>query len=270
MRSGISEFSYGYAVTEALIYDNRTSLTAAPFFPSLIDEGKKGYDLRLDRPGQPLFLQFKLSDYMRGRSNTTEIQKSLFTGAFYRMHLRPKKSSGGRHGSDQHQLLMDWESKGNEVYYVAPVFHELDDFNKAYLNHQILQRSIYIPPSDIGSLPDDKEHHVAFQVPGKAFRLSEPQEIPSPLSFEIFSDRLLTRLSFSNDLTLISSVQRLVPPLVEMYSSYRRNLLMNIPSIEQLQERFPNSLLQVAFLSKILFDCNFYIVQDSDRIIDIE
>jgi hypothetical protein len=265
MRSGISEFSYGYAVTEALIYDNKTHLKAAPLFPSLIDEGKKGYDLHLDRPGQPLFLQFKLSDYMSGRSNTNEIQRKLFKGAFYRMHIRPKKSAGGRHGSDQHQLLIDWESQGNEVYYVAPVFHELDEFNQAYLNRQILQKSIYIPPSNIGSLPDEKEHHIAFQVPGKAFRLSEPEEIASPLSFEIFSDQLLTRLSGSNDLTVISSVQRLVPQLVEMYTSYRRNLFMNIPSIEQLEERFPNPLLQVAFFSKILFDCNFYIVQESDR-----
>jgi hypothetical protein len=84
MRSGFSEFSYGYAVTEALIYDIGTSIKAAPVFPSLIEEGKQGggYDLRLDRPGQPLFLQFKLSDYMQGRSNTTEIKRRLFKAHF--------------------------------------------------------------------------------------------------------------------------------------------------------------------------------------------
>lgn len=64
MKPDISEFSYGSAVTEALIFDHGTSITAAPIFPSLIAEGKQGggYDLPLDRPGQPLFLQFKLSD----------------------------------------------------------------------------------------------------------------------------------------------------------------------------------------------------------------
>ena len=66
MKPQISEFSYGYALTDELIHWHGTNLTAAPIFPSLYQEGQVGggYDLMLQRPGLPLFLQFKLADCM--------------------------------------------------------------------------------------------------------------------------------------------------------------------------------------------------------------
>ncbi len=66
MKPEMSEFSYGYALTDELIHWHGTSLTAAPIFPSLYQEGKSGggYDVMLQRSGIPLFLQFKLADQM--------------------------------------------------------------------------------------------------------------------------------------------------------------------------------------------------------------
>lgn len=63
MDPDFSEFSYGYCVTDDLINGRGMAVKAAPVFPSLIQEGKKdgGYDVRLERPGLPLFLQFKLA-----------------------------------------------------------------------------------------------------------------------------------------------------------------------------------------------------------------
>jgi len=45
-------------------------LSAAPIFPSLIEEGKAGggYDVKLDWPFAPLYLQFKRSECMTRRS----------------------------------------------------------------------------------------------------------------------------------------------------------------------------------------------------------
>lgn len=42
MKPDISEFSYGYAVTEALIWDEGLPIVGAPIFPSLIEEGRSG------------------------------------------------------------------------------------------------------------------------------------------------------------------------------------------------------------------------------------
>lgn len=74
-----SEFSYGYCLTEDLIVGQGMPITAAPVFPSLIEEGQPGigYDVRFDLPGVPLFLQFKLVDQMvRGTAN--EAKKGHF------------------------------------------------------------------------------------------------------------------------------------------------------------------------------------------------
>jgi hypothetical protein len=112
MNPQISEFSYGYAVTDELIHVHGTPITAAPVFPSLIQEGQPGggYDLRLDRVGVPLFLQFKLAHCMV-RDTATEAAQGCLQVPFYRMYLY-----ASRH-SDQHQMLLDLETAGNEVYY---------------------------------------------------------------------------------------------------------------------------------------------------------
>jgi len=44
-----SEFSYGYAVTEDLIIGSGSSVTIAPIFPSLIEEGQVGFDVLIER-----------------------------------------------------------------------------------------------------------------------------------------------------------------------------------------------------------------------------
>lgn len=99
-----SEFSYGYCLTEDLIVGQGMPLSAAPIFPSLVEEGKTGigYDVRFDRPGIPLFLQFKLVHQMI-RTTANEAKKGHFNPPFYRMHLRSRPLS------DQHASLLSLE-----------------------------------------------------------------------------------------------------------------------------------------------------------------
>ena len=87
----------------------------------------------LQRPGMPLFLQFKLSHCMV-RSYSKEAKDRVFDPPFYRMHVRPTRHS------DQHKMLLELEDKGNEVYYSAPAFHTSVEFNDAYLTHQVRTR----------------------------------------------------------------------------------------------------------------------------------
>jgi hypothetical protein len=119
MRPLLSEFSYGYALTEELAGGALGGLTAAPIFPSLYQEGQVGggYDLELPLMGAPLYVQFKLSDCMVYRSAA---EWDDFGHSYYRMHLRPQRHS------EQHQMLCDLEAAGNQVYYVAPYFHTAD------------------------------------------------------------------------------------------------------------------------------------------------
>jgi hypothetical protein len=86
MKPDISEFSYGYALTDELIHWHGTGITAVPIFPSLYDERQPGggYDVKLDRGGIPLFLQFKLSDCMV-RGTAQEVRSGSFSCPFYRI-----------------------------------------------------------------------------------------------------------------------------------------------------------------------------------------
>jgi hypothetical protein len=154
MKPLISEFSYGYALTEELANGRIGPLRGAPVFPSLIEEGRTGggYDVQLPRIGIPLFLQFKLSHHME-RMSAGEWR--LFGTDYYRMHLRPLRLSR------QHQLLQELERTGSEVYYVAPEFHTLDELNTVYLSNSVFDHSAFFRPLGI-DLPDDQEHYVAF------------------------------------------------------------------------------------------------------------
>ncbi|GAG33997.1 unnamed protein product, partial [marine sediment metagenome] len=185
VRPNISEFSYGYALTEELINWHGTQLTAAPLFPSLYQEGQQGggFDLKLERPGIPLFLQFKLSDCMV-RKSAKEIKNGDFSAPCYRMHIRP-----ARH-SQQHEMLLDLENRRNEVYYCAPAFHSPEELNDAYLNHLVRDKSLWLRPSVIGPLTDDRDHHVAFQVPGVHRFCSESRILDTKGNFSEFSRQI--------------------------------------------------------------------------------
>lgn len=171
MRPKFSEFSYGYALTEALV--NGQQHLVRPTFPSLRKEGDTGYDLRLDRPGHPLFLQFKLCNGIT-RDIAKEISdyKLSLKLPFLRMKLMPEKRS------QQHHLLLDLENKDEAVFYAAPRFFCDNVFASHYRNQRILSKSAFVAPSAIGPLPDNGEHHVSFEPEAlHGWLLSEPRDV---------------------------------------------------------------------------------------------
>jgi hypothetical protein len=99
-----SEFTYSFALVNELVTLGNPPVVSVPVFPSLIQEGRAtgGYDVALDRPGRPLFLQFKLSKHIRGR-RARDFQQGLFWSPFYRMYIRARRSSR------QHELLLELE-----------------------------------------------------------------------------------------------------------------------------------------------------------------
>jgi len=185
MSPDFSEFSYGYALTEALARQTMWPLKAAPIFPSLKEEGSSGggYDLHLPFDGFPLFLQFKLAHCMVRRS-AYEVQHGVLEPPLYRVHIRPTKHS------QQHPMLLALEKKGYAVFYAAPVFHEASELNAAYLADELLDRSFFFPPSMIGELPDDDEHAVSFRPGWPVYFCSEPREVKAQLRNDEFWEAL--------------------------------------------------------------------------------
>lgn len=186
MTPEISEFSYGFALTNEIV--GWANLKAAPIFPSLIEEGKAGggYDVKLDTPGVPVYLQFKRADCMTRRS-AWEISKAnaRLNIPFYRF---PITQSGK---SDQHAMLLELDDGTNEVFYAAPRFHELAQINQAWSAQEVAARSIFVRPRAVGVL-DAASHHVAYDG-DRAYLCSDPK----PLEFVTAADlakKLVTQL----------------------------------------------------------------------------
>jgi hypothetical protein len=170
METRLTEFSYGYCVTQEFANGMGAGLKAAPYFPSLYVEGKAGggFDVLI---GSALFLQFKLCHELT-RETALECKKGLLQPTFYRFWLHRKDQS------HQHKMLMELEQAGNQVYYIAPGFADVDALNKCYVAKQVLANSAMFSPLDIGPLPNNERHRISFR-PGDttAYFMSEPREL---------------------------------------------------------------------------------------------
>ena len=177
MKLGYTEFSFGYAFTENLIRSTPISPSGAPVFPNLVQEGRLGYDVRIDLPSQPLYFQYKLPEILT-RDTAREIAALSLRGIrtnFFRMSLMR------RHHSRQHQLLINLESTSpRSVYYAAPLMENVCCFNAAYTRAEVHKRTIFFSPQDIRPLPDDKQHVIAYRGDlSYGWFLCEPMEIPA-------------------------------------------------------------------------------------------
>lgn len=255
MRAEFSEFSFGYAVTEELINWRSVGLVAVPYFPNLREEARLGYDLRLDRPGAPLFLQFKLADGMERRS-AVEIKRHRLPliPTFYRMFLMRSDKS------EQHRRLMDLESAGSEVYYVAPRFHTTREFTENYFRRTVVSNSAFIRPGSIGRLPDRKQHHVAYNKAGsQAWRCSEPEELDVPLDGEKLASRIYDTLP--NQKPLKHQLRQLLARILSVLEE--RNIRPPFPQEVSRTRGFDDErrLQRISFLARQYFDCQFIVVQ---------
>jgi hypothetical protein len=175
MKVGYTEFSFGYAFTENLIRSAPARPSGAPVFPNLNQEAQLGYDVRINFPASPLFFQYKLSELMV-RTSAAEISQYGLPGIsvpFFRMPLMRRDLS------EQHKLLIQLEGKfPGVVYYAAPGLEDNDAFNDAYNAAEVHLQSVFFSPTDIGPLPDDKQHAVAYgNGLAQAWLCSEPREI---------------------------------------------------------------------------------------------
>jgi hypothetical protein len=91
-------------------------------------------------------------------------------------------------------MLLDLEATGQEVYYSAPMFPQPDELNAAFLANSVRCRSVWIRPSDIGSLPDDGDHHVSFEADGPWTLFSQPKRLNAKREFETVIADLHRRL----------------------------------------------------------------------------
>lgn len=190
------------------------------------------------------------------RNSAFEAQLGILHTPFYRMHLRPMKHS------QQHPMLLALEATGAAVYYAAPHFHTPAELNDAYLLKQVVDRSIFLKPSEIGPLPDDDDHHISFRNGYPMYLCSkEPRRL---------RDEGNERRGFVDDLLEGFWRYELLQPtedgvrvwnnrLIEIIKKHRGYIKWATDqSLNALQDRSPRNLL--AYLSRTFFGCNVVIV----------
>jgi hypothetical protein len=88
----LSEFSYGYGVTREVERQLASvGLRPTPFLPSLLHEAVLGFDVKFDRPGAALLLQFKLGEALQRfrRDDTSKPPPPIRAHSEIPRHTRP-------------------------------------------------------------------------------------------------------------------------------------------------------------------------------------
>lgn len=134
-------------------------LKAAPELPSLIREAERGYDLKLGYQGHPKYFQFKLSAYLN-RSNAIHWQNHRRSHYRVRVTTRPRPNRPA--GTDQHSNLKRLAKTVDDVFYVAPRFHNEDEFNRLFLQGQVTDNSLWASLKNLPCVSDNDVHYMTF------------------------------------------------------------------------------------------------------------
>lgn len=252
MKPDFSEFSYGYALTDNMRRSGLGEFTAAPVLPSLIAEGAAGggYDLAVPIDGVPMLMQFKVPDVLTRR---TARMPGGFETPYYRMHLRPSRHS------DQHQLLLEHEAAGRSVFYACPRFHTNDVLNTHFLDDLVYFQSFLIKPSDVGELPDEDDHCVAYRAIGNG---------------HVFQSQAKSLVGAFDSKHVETELQRSVPERVtrdEMEQQFAEVRDRTLSMVEQGRTgkkvantvdriRHVRPIRAAAYLVRVFLDCELFVV----------
>jgi hypothetical protein len=252
MKRKVSEFSYGFVLTHELVHTYGYLHTDSPSLSSGmkkkkgIAHGEGGETLR----GYPLFLQFKASEYMK-RKNAGE--SKLVGLPYFRFALHRKTQS------NQHQLLIELERKGNAVFYGTPKIHEAVNLNGAFFDNKVVSSSLFVSPSEIGELPDNEVHRVVFSALSQdVYFCTRPRMLERVIHGESFTESItgICATKQADNLDdeffhwLASEMVSLISPNRRIFDELSRGKL------EMGAATFAN------YLAKTLFDCELLVIPE--------
>lgn len=149
MNVGFSETQFVIAyLHELFTFCENNHIQYTFTMPTQRMEAILGYDARIDiddiNPDEeinPIFLQFKVPEYMENK-NAKEWGDFSDDRAlpYYRIHIWPQNVSS------QHNLLVDFSRRNRYVFYCTPEFR---NFNQALMNHTVLDNTALIPCRDL-------------------------------------------------------------------------------------------------------------------------
>ncbi len=182
MKAEFSEFSYGFVVTSELDESLGDGLIAAPVFPSLRQERDVGWDVNLRLVGISVFLQFKLADLLTRRTAT---EWRYYRAPYYRFQIHRAFRSR------QHNLLKRIAETNRHVYYVAPRFTRVPEFDLYYRRRRVVVESAWVPVKKLPWVRDTFPHSITFRK-GSDLRFNSPE--PEPLDQDVSGEAWMKQL----------------------------------------------------------------------------
>ncbi|WP_050400023.1 hypothetical protein [Bradyrhizobium embrapense] len=185
----LSEFSYGYGVTREVEKRLESAgLFTVPFLPSLMHEASLGFDVGFDVQGAALMLQFKLGQALR---RFVPAPRPKLGQPFWRYHIDTAEPDG------QFELLLKAEQDGADVFYVAPIFHDWEEYLGHYERNEVLENSLIVTPGGIRSVLQgngisDGAHKIVYDAT-RAYVCSRPLPLATVGARDI-AHKVATRL----------------------------------------------------------------------------
>jgi hypothetical protein len=253
-QTDFSETSYGFALTREIMDQLGPDLRAAPWYPTLRKEGSDGggYDVKFDRPGVPLLIQFKRPDVVESRGAKEFKKHDLpLDVPFFRMPLR---TSGE---STQHDMLLAHCATKAEVYYAAPVFYTESAFNRLFMKRKVSDNSIFVDPADVGPL-SKTAHHLSYVTKYEAWRFSdEPVIMKGDWSKEAMYRKIKVALG-QEDTTPASDS-------LVTFAAASKSLFQNTFDLPLPSDLSPEDLIgQVAQLCRTYLGAELFVAQGSN------
>ncbi len=196
-------------MTDNLMHSGLPLNGSAPVFPSLQEEGRAGggYDVKIPTHPVPLFLQFKIPRVITRKSRYLPTN---FTLPYMRMPIRTAPIN-------QHDMLCDLESQGNQVFYATPGFWEIKGLDRYYRNGHVPWYSCYYRPNAMGHLAGD--HYVAYEgMRGQSWLYSEPWLLEDPFDYQFVLDSLnhaIRQAPRQEPLEFLSKVRKVIEEIDE-------------------------------------------------------
>ena len=166
---GISESTFAIALLAEQQSRQWGNLASYPVLPSLFDEAGVGWDAYLPIVGAPMFLQFKVSDYMTHWRSAHHA--FLQNTPYYRFHLHPSNNF------QQHNRLRVLSQNYPDTYYVAPEVNTGVAFQNAYLAQMVTEDSRFIPVNLCYDIAEGDSHEIFYSQSHGIWQASEPQQI---------------------------------------------------------------------------------------------
>jgi hypothetical protein len=155
-------------------------------------------------------------------------------------------------------MLIDLERQpGNQVYYIAPGFAELGALNASYVRRRVVTDSAMFSPTEIGPLPDNAPHSVAFRLngPGGWF-MSEPRPIRMHGQENVIK-LALSRESEEDTTSVEEWLYQMAGRMKEIIHRTEGRFVEPLAFMDETAGR-RDPLRQIAYLARAYFSCEVF------------